>query len=767
MTGGRHTTLALWLTMRLMLVATGITTSALLLLVVYYQPRIVAESQAELRAKVTAHVSRSENILTLLQAELELLGGAIDALTGKLPDKLLHQVVESTGFSAVYQIDRQGKVMRAAIQPAPGWKSADELLGSDLSGDRLREQVLHKRSTVWSGKYLSPVSQRIAVAIGIWNGDSVLIGEIPLDYLLGTVTDAAGENQAIATWVTDAFGDILADSEASERVGVVSLSMQPFFASEDGQSRSASIDFEGRGYDVAVAHSDLLNWWFIVRSANGLQSPRLRAALEMQVITLGLALFAFLLLTPLIARRIARPIAETSRRALEVAQGKPMASWSGSHTKELDELASSLETMAAAQEERRQEIEALFDASPVGVAVVDPAADYRIVRANNAICELIGYPISEVIGRTGLYLNLWTDLDARRAIYEQVARAGQGVVETTLRHRDGSEMQVIISARSVQINKHCVHLWALHDVSDIRRIETEVRLLNDQLEDRVNQRTVELQQANQALNTTISHLNLTRTELVRAEKLASLGALVAGVAHELNTPIGNGVIAVSTVRAAMRTFHANSANGLKRSVLDTLIETVEMGTDIAERNLTRAAELISSFKQVAADQSSSQRRHFSLHEVASEIALTLRPSLRHSNAELVVAVPEGITLDSYPGPLGQVLTNLINNAILHAFPAQAHGHVTIRAEAGSGAQVRVTVADDGIGIDPDILPRIFDPFVTTKMGRGGTGLGLNIAHNLTVQVLGGDIHVINTPGKGAAFVLHLPLRAPFPKPSGT
>jgi PAS domain S-box-containing protein len=766
MKGGRHTTLALWLTTRLMLVATGITTSALALLVVYYQPRIVAESQAELRAKVAAHVSRSENILALLQAELELLGGTIDALTGKLPEKLLHKVVESTGFSAVYQIDRQGKVMRAAVQPAPGWKLAGELLGSDLSGDRLREQVLQKRSTVWSGKYLSPVSQRIAVAIGIWSDGSVLIGEIPLDYLLSTITDGAGENQAIATWVTDAFGDILADSEASERVGVVSLSMQPFFASKGEPSRLASIDFEGHGYDIAVAHSDLLNWWFIVRSTNGLQSPRLRAALEMQVITLGLALFAFLLLTPFIARRIARPIAETSQRALEVAQGKPMATWAGSQTKELNELASSLETMATAQEERRQEIEALFDASPVGVAVVDPSADYRITRANNALCELLGHPINNVIGKTGLQLNLWTDLNARRAIYEQVTNAGQGGVETVLRHRSGREMQVIISARSVHINKHCVHLWALHDVSDIRRIETEVRLLNEQLEDRVSQRTGELQQANQALSTTISHLNLTRTELVRAEKLASLGSLVAGVAHELNTPIGNGVIAVSTVRGALQNFRDSSAHGLKRSALDTLIETVETGTDIAERNMARAAELITSFKQVAADQSSSQRRHFSLHEVVSEIALTLRPSLRHSKAALVLQVPEGITLDSYPGPLGQVLTNLINNAILHAFATQPDGRVTISAQVCSPQEVCVTVADNGMGIDPEILPRIFDPFVTSKMGRGGTGLGLNIAHNLTVQVLGGDINVINTPGKGAAFVLNLPLHAPLPKPSG-
>lgn len=766
MKGGRQTTLALWLTTRLMLVAVGITTSALALLVVYYQPRIVAESQAELHAKVSAHVSRSENTLALLQAELELLGAAIDALTGRLPDKLVQKVVDSTGFSAVYQIDRQGKVMRAAIQDAPGWKKAGELLGSDLSGDRLREQVLQKQRTVWSGKYLSPVSQRIAVAIGVWSGDTVLIGEIPLDYLLSTITDAAGENQAIATWVTDAFGDILADSEASERVGVVSLSMQPFFASKGEQSRLASIDFEGHGYDIAVAHSDLLNWWFIVRSTNGLQSPRLRAALEMQAITLGLALFAFLLLTPFIARRIARPIAETSQRALEVAQGKPMATWASGQTKELNELASSLQTMAAAQEERRQEIVALFDASPVGVAVVDPAADHRITRANNAVCELLGHPIDDVVGKTGLELNLWADLNARRTIYEQVASTGQGVVETRLRHRNGREMQVIISARSVQINKHCVHLWALQDVSDIRRIETEIRLLNEQLEDRVSQRTVELQQANQALNTTISHLNQTRTELVRAEKLASLGALVAGVAHELNTPIGNGVIAVSTVRGALQNFRDSSAHGLKRSALDTLIETVETGTDIAERNMARAAELITSFKQVAADQSSSQRRHFSLHEVVSEIALTLRPSLRHSNAALVLQVPEGITLDSYPGPLGQVLTNLINNAILHAFATQPDGRVTISAQVCSPQEVCVTVADNGIGIDPEILPRIFDPFVTSKMGRGGTGLGLNIAHNLTVQVLGGDINVINTPGKGAAFVLNLPLHAPLPKPSG-
>lgn len=261
----------------------------------------------------------------------------------------------------------------------------------------------------------------------------------------------------------------------------------------------------------------------------------------------------------------------------------------------------------------------------------------------------------------------------------------------------------------------------------------------------------------------IRRLEETQEQLVQAEKLASLGAIVAGVAHELNTPIGNGLMAVSTLARAVANFRRDTAEGIKRSALDTLIKEMDTGSDIAQRNLYRAAELISSFKQVAADRSSEQRRSFELAEVVEKIMLTLQPSLKNTVARFSIDIPAGIHLDSYPGPIGQILANLIGNAILHAFEGKTHGLVRIHAAARAGQNVRLWVEDDGLGIPPELLPRIFDPFVTSKMGRGGTGLGLYIAHNIAANMLGGSISAISVPGQGTTFELNIPLIAPQPR----
>ncbi|WP_374241976.1 sensor histidine kinase [Zoogloea sp.] len=298
------------------------------------------------------------------------------------------------------------------------------------------------------------------------------------------------------------------------------------------------------------------------------------------------------------------------------------------------------------------------------------------------------------------------------------------------------------------------------DITAQRRIEQEIPELNAELEQRVQRRTDELNQANAELSSTVQRLQLTLDELVRAEKLASLGSMVAGIAHELNTPLGNGVMAVSSLRGAIATFRLQSEQGLRRSMLNQLLETMTTGTDIAARNLARAAELVSSFKQVAADQASSQRRSFALHEVTGEIVLTLRPLLKRSEVEIDVKVPRDLFFDSYPGPLGQVLTNMVSNAVAHAFEGRSDRRIVIGAEVLAPGRVGIRVSDNGCGIPPDLLPRIFDPFVTTRMGRGGTGLGLHIAHNLVVQVLGGSIAVDSRPGEGTRFTIELPCKAP-------
>ncbi len=300
----------------------------------------------------------------------------------------------------------------------------------------------------------------------------------------------------------------------------------------------------------------------------------------------------------------------------------------------------------------------------------------------------------------------------------------------------------------------------------VRQREGELRELNAELEARVHGRTADLERTNAELSVAMQTLEQAQDELVRSEKMAALGSLVAGVAHELNTPIGNSLMVASTLGDRTHEFESSLEHGLTRSALNRQLSTCREASLSLVRNLQRAAELISSFKQVAVDQTTSARRRFSLDELVREIIVTLSPTMRKASWRIETAVPPGIDFDSYPGPLGQVLTNLITNAAVHAFDESSAGVVSIEASRLDERSVQLIVSDNGEGILPEHLARIFDPFFTTRMGRGGTGLGLSICHNIVENALGGRIHVASTPGQGTVFSLALPLVAPLVQGDG-
>ena len=230
--------------------------------------------------------------------------------------------------------------------------------------------------------------------------------------------------------------------------------------------------------------------------------------------------------------------------------------------------------------------------------------------------------------------------------------------------------------------------------------------------------------------------------------------------HELNTPIGNGLTVASSLQYRVQEFDALMTSGMKRSDLAVFISDTRQAADIMARNLARAGALVTSFKQVAVDQTSSQRRRFSLAVLVSEILLTLSPSIRKSGCTVSTEVAEEIDMDSYPGPLGQVLTNLVNNAILHGYRDRPCGPIAITAQCTDANQLRLEVSDSGHGILKTDLTHVFEPFFTTRMGQGGSGLGLHIVHNLVTSVLGGQITVQSETGQGAVFTLKLPRAAP-------
>ncbi|GGB44091.1 hypothetical protein GCM10011316_15100 [Roseibium aquae] len=312
-----------------------------------------------------------------------------------------------------------------------------------------------------------------------------------------------------------------------------------------------------------------------------------------------------------------------------------------------------------------------------------------------------------------------------------------------------------------QVPSHWRGLFGRANTTEKERREAIAKLqdLNADLESLVAERTHELTEANGQLSHTIDELKATQGQLVKAEKLASLGSLVAGIAHELNTPIGNAVMVASTLADRNKAFREAMDQPLRKSDLDEFVDLMDNGSAVVLRNLARAEELVTSFKQIAVDQTSYNRRTFQISEVLREINIALGPSLEKANAVIETRVEGDVEMDSYPGPVGQVLLNLYNNAIIHGFEAKGSGNIKVHA-VQIGTTVKITVSDDGAGIPEENLNKIFDPFFTTRLGKGGSGLGLHILFNLVTDLLGGDISVESQVGKGTKFVITLPVVSP-------
>lgn len=268
----------------------------------------------------------------------------------------------------------------------------------------------------------------------------------------------------------------------------------------------------------------------------------------------------------------------------------------------------------------------------------------------------------------------------------------------------------------------------------------------------------ELQQSNAALAMTLAQLRASQQELIRTEKLSSLGLMVAGVAHELNTPIGAAMLCVTALNDRVDELKRDYHNGnIKRSQLEEFIEYQEEGLTLAERNLKRSALLIQQFRQVAADRANADRQAFWLHELIADILALNHGQWKHYHHKLTTDIPSDIHMLSYPGPLGQVIQNLVHNALIHAFEEADRGEVHIYARKLQN-QVELCVVDNGIGIKEQDHQRVFDPFYTTKRSSGGTGLGLHIVHHLTTEVLGGSVRISSgVNGIGTSMILLLPL----------
>jgi len=390
----------------------------------------------------------------------------------------------------------------------------------------------------------------------------------------------------------------------------------------------------------------------------------------------------------------------------------------------------------------------VVEASPSAMLMAGP--DGRIALVNAQAEKLFGYPRAELIGQPVEML-----LPARSApnhpqlretyFSRPVSRPMGAGRDLYGRSKDGRDIPVEIGLNPITTSEGLFVLASVIDITERKRAESELKALNESLARQVKETLGAMEQ-----------LRNTQGQLIQAEKLASLGGLVAGIAHEINTPVGVGVTAASTLRAKARQLQQkHDAGDLREQDVSAFVRLVSESTQIVLRNLERAAELVRSFKQVAVDQTSGERRVFDLGIYLEEILQSLAPRLKKTTHAVKVDCAPGLVIDSYPGALAQIITNLIENSLTHGFGDGGTGAIRIVAQK-DGEQIALRYADDGAGIPKEHLSRIFDPFFTTRRGSGGSGLGLNIVYNLVTGMLRGSIEVNSAPGEGAQFLMRFP-----------
>lgn len=299
---------------------------------------------------------------------------------------------------------------------------------------------------------------------------------------------------------------------------------------------------------------------------------------------------------------------------------------------------------------------------------------------------------------------------------------------------------------------------ALKDITELKSHQDALQKLNEQLEIKVAMRTDELYKKNQKLEQAMMELKRTQQDLIESERMASLGNLVAGVAHEINTPLGVAITALTYNMECLSQIEKKlESKTLKQSDLEKSIVEQNSGYGLVMRNLDRAQTLITNFKQVAVDQSSETERVVNIKKYIMDVFDSLSPMIKGKGIEVEVTGEDGQDLLTYPGAIYQILTNLLNNSVIHGFEKQDNGKVTTEINLNNKC-VEIIYRDNGVGVKPEIIANIFDPFVTSKRNQGGCGLGMHIVYNLVTQLLKGDIKCHSKQGQGVEFVIKLPIQ---------
>ncbi|MEO0980609.1 MAG: HAMP domain-containing sensor histidine kinase, partial [Pseudomonadota bacterium] len=303
--------------------------------------------------------------------------------------------------------------------------------------------------------------------------------------------------------------------------------------------------------------------------------------------------------------------------------------------------------------------------------------------------------------------------------------------------------------------------------------EDEIGILASSLQSMVQRRHHDLQKI-QEYQTNLEELVARRTEqlklvqeeLIQADNLAALGALVAGVSHELNTPLGNALMAATTINDSTDQLKTElDQQSLSKETLENEIKRISETANIIEKTLGRARELVGNFRQVAVDRQSEKKRAFNFDHIIRETLATLQPTLKKTSFNLDLNLKADVVIEGYPGAVSQVLSNLVENAIKHGYEGRSTGDIKIQTsvlDERGGNKILLSCRDFGVGIPEKNLKKVFEPFFTTKFGKGSSGLGMAICYQLVTEALNGSMSVTSKVGSGTEFSIEIPLKTPEP-----
>ena len=441
--------------------------------------------------------------------------------------------------------------------------------------------------------------------------------------------------------------------------------------------------------------------------------------------------------------------------------------------KKVDQLRREVVTRRQAEEALRsseEQVRLLLDSTGEAIYGVDTAGNCTF--ANPACAQILGYDnVSELVGGNILRL-IQENVRGEQCFTSHDDPVSQAIAkgesfsseDRVMWCKDGGPIPVEVHVKPITREGRVMgSVVTFNDITVRKKAQTQILNMNVDLERRVEERTQALQLANRELKDSIASLRMAQEQLVLSEKMAALGGLVAGVAHEINTPIGVGVTAASHLSTKFLEYDKRYRGGqLTRSDFENMLGIGLESSGMVLANLTRAAELIRSFKQVAVDQSSGEQRAFKLSGYIEEILQSLRPRLKRTRHSVTVNCDGDVSVYSYPGAYSQIITNLVMNSLVHGFDEVEAGAIVIDVSKKDN-WVCLKYTDNGNGIPQAYINKVFDPFFTTKRGSGGSGLGLHIVFNLVTQTLGGRIECFSNPGEGAVFKIDCPVAPDDPR----